>query len=54
MILGAKQNWFGFFYDFSMIYYEFPSIQPIIKITKHQKRKQKLLGPEAAQLGLVN
>ena len=29
------------FYDFSMIYYEFPSIQPIIKITKTPKKKTK-------------
>ena len=49
MILETQQNWFGI----SMIYYEFPSIQPIIKITKHRKRKQKILGPEAAQLSLV-
>ena len=41
------------FYDFSMIYYKFPIIQPIIKIIKHRKRKQKILGPEATQLGLV-
>ena len=34
------------FYDFSTIYYEFPSIQPITEINKTPKKEKRSLGPK--------
>ena len=38
------------FYEFSMIYNEFPSIQPIIKITKHRCRVHPLVDSTRPEL----